>query len=124
MSKKSLAKVFGWVFIAIGVLGFVPALTPDGNLLGIFHVDTIHNIVHILSGIAALLMSTTEDKAKTYFKIFGVVYALVTVIGFLDGDSILGIFTINGADNILHLAIAAVALWAGFSRENTMVRTV
>ena len=54
MNLKTFAWIFGVVFILIGVLGFVPALNPGGLLLGIFEVNSFHNLVHILSGIAAL----------------------------------------------------------------------
>lgn len=45
---KTAAILFGVVFLFIGILGFVPAATPaNGMLLGIFHVNTAHNIVHL-----------------------------------------------------------------------------
>jgi hypothetical protein len=52
-----------------------------------------------------------------YFQVFGVVYGLVTVVGFLQGDTVLGLIGVNMADNVLHLAIAAVALYAGFGMK-------
>lgn len=114
MSTQKLAKLFGVVFLAIGILGFVPGITSDGYLLGIFEVDTIHNIIHILSGIFALIFAKDAMKAKLYFKVFGVVYAVVTIVGFLHGSSVLGLIGVNLADNLLHLAIAVVALIVGF----------
>jgi hypothetical protein len=119
MNASKLATVFGIVFIAIGILGFVPGITTaDGRLLGIFQVDAIHNVVHLLSGIVALLMAAKAPK--TYFKVFGIVYLLVTILGFVQQDTILGLFTINMADNILHLVIAATALYIGFGKDNTV----
>jgi hypothetical protein len=120
MNTQKAAKWFGIIFVLIGVLGFIPGITSDGYLLGIFEVDTVHNVIHLLSGIIALFCANNMGAAKGYFKIFGVVYALVTIMGFLDGTSILGIFSVNGADNILHLLIAAVALYIGFSGPKTM----
>ncbi len=114
MNAQKLAKIFGWVFLLIGVLGFIPGVTSNGHLLSIFEVDPLHNIVHLLSGIFGLWLGKSEGGAKTYFKIFGVVYALVTVLGLLSG-SVLGLISVNLADNILHLAIAVIALWIGFS---------
>jgi hypothetical protein len=122
MNTQKAAKWFGIVFIAIGVLGFIPGVTnAEGNLLGLFRVDAIHNVIHLLSGIVALLCAGSVRAAKGYFKIFGVVYGLVTVLGFLNGTSILDIFAINGADNILHLLITAVALYFGFSGPKQVV---
>lgn len=114
MSTQTLAKLFGAVFLVIGILGFVPGITSDGYLLGIFEVDTLHNIIHLLSGILALVLAKDAMKAKLYFKVFGVVYALVTIIGFLHGSSVLGLIGVNLADNLLHLIIAVAALIIGF----------
>jgi hypothetical protein len=114
---RTAAKVFGVVFLLIGVLGFVPALNPDGNLLGIFHVNALHNIVHIASGIVALIAGfyPEERAAKMYFQVFGVVYALVAVLGFVYGSNdILGLVASNMADTLLHVVIAAAALYLGF----------
>ena len=110
-----LAKVFGVVFLVIGVLGFVPGITSNGHLLGIFEVDTIHNIIHIVSGIAALAMA--GSSAMLFFKGFGVVYLIVTIVGFLQGDTVLNIIGVNMADNLLHLVVSLAALYIGFAGE-------
>lgn len=108
----TLAWVFGVVLTLVGVLGFVPGVTTDMMLLGIFHVDTMHSIIHIVTGLAALAAAYGLFATRLYFQVFGVVYGLVTVLGFVTGGAIL--FETNMADNVLHLAIAAVALYAGF----------
>lgn len=118
---QKAATWFGIVFIAIGVLGFVPGITTSsGFLLGIFQVDALHNIIHLLSGIVALLSAGSMGGAKTYFKVFGVVYALVTILGFIQGQTVLGLISVNIADNILHLLIAIVALSLGFGGKSKM----
>jgi hypothetical protein len=118
MAVLKLAKLFGIVFILIGILGFVPGITTDGHLLGVFEVDTLHNVIHLLTGILAWFAAASLSNSKLFFKVFGVVYLLVTILGFTQGGSILGLFMTNMADNILHLVITGVALWAGFmSRE-------
>ena len=67
---KSLGMLFGLVFLAVGILGFVPGISPPGPdgmpmLLGIFMVNTAHSIVHIDSGavflIASMCPSTRES---------------------------------------------------------------
>ena len=114
---EKLAWVFGIVFVAIGVLGYVPGITSDGMLLGIFMVDGLHNIIHIVSGLAALAAAWGLYGSRLYFKVFGVVYALVTILGFVGGGSVLGLIMVNMADNLLHLVIAVAALWIGFGMK-------
>jgi hypothetical protein len=117
---KKLAFLFGAVFILVGILGFVPALSPEHSdgmryLLGLFMVGGVHNAIHLLSGIAAVLGGLkSEQYAKLYFKVFGSVYAVVTIIGFIQKTTVLGIFHVNNADNFLHLGLAVVILAVGF----------
>lgn len=116
---KKLAILFGAVFLLVGILGFFPAFTPVGengerHLLGLFEVNTVHNIVHVLSGAAALIAGLVSGYAsRLYFKIFGAVYALVTLVGMVSGSA-LGLFHVNGPDNFLHLALAIALLAIGF----------
>lgn len=118
MNVRSTAMWIGVVILAVGLIGFVPPLVPDGKVLGIFLVDPFHNIVHILTGALAIFASkSSESAARTYFKVFGVVYALVTVLGFTTGNGLLGLIPVNGADNFLHLAIAAGYLYLGFGTK-------
>ncbi len=114
MSLKNLAVVFGVVFLAVGILGFVPGVTTsDGLLLGIFQVSPLHNAIHILSGIAALLGAKSDQYAKMYFLVFGTVYALVAIVGLVQGNTVLGLIDVNPADNILHVVLAVAILGAG-----------
>jgi hypothetical protein len=116
---SSMAKVFGVVLLAVGVLGFVPGITSDNYLLGIFHVNALHNIIHIASGVVALAAAFSSASAsRMYFQVFGVVYALVTVLGFVYGDKdILGVVASNTADTLLHVVIAGSALFLGFGTK-------
>ncbi|HEX8227053.1 MAG TPA: DUF4383 domain-containing protein [Candidatus Saccharimonadales bacterium] len=116
LRKAALAT--GIVFLLIGLLGFVDAFTPDGKLLGLFLVDGTHNFVHLLSGLAAVIASQRADWSRLFFKVMGVVYGLVTVLGFLagDGGQVLGLFHVNTADNFLHLILSAAFLYLGFGK--------
>lgn len=118
MNTQSLAKAFGIIFLIIGVLGFIPGITVDGNLLGIFAVDVLHNIVHLATGLIAFLVTKSLSGSKTYFKVFGIIYALVAVLGLMSEGMILGLIHANSADDVLHIIIAVVALYAGFRKEN------
>lgn len=124
---KKLSILFGVVFLAVGVLGFVPGITTSDNLLlGIFQVGALHNLIHILSGVAALVAGTkSEDYAQLYFRIFGVVYAVVAVVGIIQSDTVLGLIDINLADNLLHVVLAVAILGIGFGvpKSNAPART-
>jgi Domain of unknown function (DUF4383) len=119
MSLKKIAVIFGVVFVAVGVLGWVPAVNPGGKLLGLFDVNAAHNVVHLATGIIAIIVGMSSDKAsKMFFQVFGVIYALVAVLGFYSGDQpLLGIVANNAADSVLHVVIAVVALYLGFGMK-------
>jgi len=117
---RKIAYLFGVVLLLSGIMGFIPFLTTgddDGvrRLLGIFEVDTVHNLVHIATGIVAMLSAKSDRLARIFFITFGLVYTLITLIGFAgDPDAkVLGFLHVNQADNFLHLGIAAVSLAAG-----------
>jgi hypothetical protein len=111
---KPLTWALGVVLTLVGLAGFFVA----GNMLLMFEVDPTHNVIHLLSGIVGIAaVWKSEQYAALYLKVFGVVYALVTVIGFAMGGDILGLFSVNAADNYLHAVIAVVSLVVGFSAQ-------
>lgn len=114
---QTLAWVFGGVLTLVGVLGFVPGITTDGMLLGIFMVDGMHSIIHIVSGLAALAAAYGMYSTRLYFQVFGAIYGVVAVLGFVMGGALL--FETNMADNILHVVIAAAALYIGFGMKES-----
>jgi hypothetical protein len=121
----TIAKVWGFIFLLIGILGFVPAATPNGHLLGLFHVNGVHNFVHLLTGVVALICGYKSTYAsKMYFLIFGAVYGLVAILGFVAGNNpVLGIIANNIADAWLHVGIALASIALGLMPETTRVST-
>ncbi len=122
--QKKVTLAFAIVFAIIGLAAFVPALAPanaDGQLLlGIFQINTVQTYIHLLSAVAAgVAVVGGLYYASMYLKVFGVVYALVALWG-LPGfggtfDGVLfGLIHVNLPTELLHIAIAAVALYAGF----------
>lgn len=113
---KTIAIVFGVVFILVGILGFIPSVSPHEHLLGIFHVNAAHNVVHLLSGAVAVVSGMCSTRAaQIFFRVFGFIYGLVAVIGFFVGDQpIFGLISNNMADVWLHLGIAVSSLFLGF----------
>jgi Domain of unknown function (DUF4383) len=111
----------GLTLVLAGVLGFVVDAGFDtgsdiqGDKLILFEVNGIHNLIHIASGAVLLAASVRWSSAKLVAIAFGVVYGLVTVIGLIDGETVLGLIPVNGADNVLHIALTALGLYAGFT---------
>jgi hypothetical protein len=124
---KTYANILGAVLTLVGILGFISPLTPTtasaphGALLGIFAIDPLHNIIHLASGIVGLAAANTAGGAyaRLYAGVFGAVYALVTIVGFIQGSTVLGLISVNLADNLLHTAIAIVSLAVAFFARNT-----
>lgn len=111
----------GAALLLAGIFGFLADATFDtgenldgGSLLG-FEVNGWHNLVHLLSGLVLLSAFGRRGPAKAVALTFGLVYGLVTIIGMIDGEDILGILPVNGADNVLHLALSAVGILAALA---------
>ena len=110
MLVKPLTGILGLVLTIVGIAGFfVP------GMLLVFEVDTIHNIIHLASGLIALFaFNSSQSASRSFLILFGLIYGAVTVIGFAMAGKILGLFMVNDADNWLHLGITAACLLVGF----------
>src|SRR5436305_4628772 len=114
---KTLGMLFGIVFLAVGILGFVPGITKDDMLLGIFMVNATHSVVHIVSGAIFLVAAMSgAGAARLWFQIFGVIYAIVAVLGFMNpAGPLLGMISNNPPVTYLHVVLAAAMLLIGFA---------
>ena len=135
MNTRHFALVFGIIFLIVGVGGFIPGLTasatPDpgltmthgyGHELGMFPVNTLHNIVHLIFGLWGLAASRSLGGARGYAKGVAIIYAVLTVMGLIDGlDTTFGLIPLYGADVILHALLAAIAAYFGFMRRDVAV---
>lgn len=111
---RFLAVLFGIAFIFAGVAGFLPQFNTDGLLFGYFTPSAMHNVIHIASGVIAIMAATSYHASKLFFQIFGLIYSLVAIWGFWNGGDFY-IMHLNMADNILHIVIGVVALLIGFT---------
>jgi hypothetical protein len=114
MMLRRFCLIFGIVFILLGIAGFIPPLTRHHWLSDVFEVSSVRNLIYILTGLIGLSTSTSAGYAKLYFKIFGLIYALMAIFGFaLNGN--LGLLHVNLADSFFHLIVAIIALYLGFT---------
>ncbi len=107
---KPLTGILGLVLTVVGIAGFF----VTGNLF-MFEISPLHNVIHILSGLIGLFaFNSSQSASRTFLILFGVIYGVVTILGFVMGGDILGLMHVNAADNYLHLAITAACLIVGF----------
>jgi len=112
------AKVVGAIFLLVGILGFIPGITSsysslsfaghmsEAKLLGVFQVSILHNIVHILFGIAGIAMAKRADSARTYLVGGGIIYLVLWIYGLVTSDQSSANFVpVNTADDWLHLVL-------------------
>ena len=115
------ALAIGATLLLVGIVGFAADSSFEtgknisGGELIAFEVNGWHNIVHILSGLVGLALWRNPATARTFALGFGAVYAIVTLCGFIDGNTVLGLIPVNAADNVLHLLIAAAGIAAGLA---------
>ena len=134
MQNKTLAQIYvmalGTVLVLVGIVGFLvePSFavgdSAERGTLILFDINGWHNVVHLLSGIVGLAMVGTAAKARLFAIGYGVVYVLVTILGFAVGDGglLLSIIPINTADNLLHLAIAVTGIAIGLASPAANLR--
>ena len=137
---KTIAKILGVVFILVGILGF---LAP--GLLGM-HLNLAHNLVHLISGALALYFgfAGTLAGARLFCIVFGVVYALLGVAGFLLGGSgahtvtavpahgqdsslfaaLPGNLELASPDHLVHILLGLVFLIGGFLTKADVDRAI
>jgi hypothetical protein len=123
--------ITGIIFVLVGVMGFIPGFvkeataTPDmaglsftpgyGYLLGLFPINVLHNVVHLLVGILGIVASVSLGSARLYSGVLAIFYGLLTVMGlFPPTQSTLGLIPIFGNDVWLHGLTAAIAVYFGF----------
>jgi len=113
---RTLAVIVGLALIGFGIIGFIPSMTTDEMIFGIFKTNTAHNVVHIATGVIAIWTGLTSSYAsKLFFAIFGIIWALVAIVGFMHGDqNILGLIANNRASSWLYLVMGVVSLFLGF----------
>ena len=137
MNTRTMARVFGIVFLIIGVGGFVPGLTAMdhaghaadsevtlrtlfGYELGIFPVNVLHSIVHVLFGVWGLMAGKSHGSARGYFRSVAIIYAVLTVMGLIPVlRTTFGLIPLYGADIALHAVLALGGAYFGWMHRDT-----
>ena len=129
---QTLALLVGATFLLVGILGFIPGITTnygemafagsdsDAKLLGIFQVSVLHNIVHVLFGLAGLAMARTWESARAFLIGGGVVYLALWLLGIVGGGDWI---PVNSADNWLHFVLGLGMVALGFVTTREAPRT-
>jgi hypothetical protein len=133
------ALVVGAAFILVGILGFIPGITTNvgdmkfaghdspSELLGLFQVSILHNIVHLAIGIIGLVAASTWEGSRVYLVGGGALYLALAVYGWIiDRASDANFVPMNPADNVLHVLLGAgmivlgVVLGRGYARDRVV----
>jgi uncharacterized membrane protein HdeD (DUF308 family) len=127
-TNRIVALVIGVVLLLVGIIGFfVPAENSTGvqAIFGLFDVDVVHNLVHVVSGILGIAAAFT-GWSRRFNQVFGIIYILIGLLGLIpalyfpagtfgtDRGLFLGLMHINAADHVLHLVIGIVGAAVGF----------
>ena len=117
---RALAIIFGLLFLAVGIVGFIPSFLKDDMLFNVFHLNKVHSIFKIIAGVIALWVGFTSNPAsRAYFEVFGIFFGIEAILGFIYVDrDIFGLIANNTADTWLHLVIAIIFLYLGFAFPN------
>ncbi len=120
--SQTVAVAFGAVFILFALLGFISAggtsMTADmataPRVLGLFPVNLLHNVVHLLFGVWGIVAARTWATANTYCRVGGIIYLVLMILGFV-APTTFGLIPIGGNDVWLHAVLGIVLAGVGFT---------
>jgi hypothetical protein len=131
---KTFALIWGVLFLAAGAGGFIPALSPPAThpgltmehgsamALGLFPVNTLHNVVHLLFGVWGLLAARSVGASRGYARAVAIAYGLLIILGLLpQTNNMFGLVPLHGNDVWLHVALAVPAAYFGFIHRERAV---
>lgn len=110
---RILAILVGIIFIFLGVAGFLPELKQNNLLFGFLETGFLLDVIHIGIGVIGIMAATSFKSTKLFFQIFGIIFALVAMIGFFNQGNIY-LVHINIADIIFYAITALIFLLLGF----------
>lgn len=105
---RRFAALTGLVFLLLGLYGFI-----DPHGFGLFHLNTTHNVIHLVVGVLGLAAASGAGYAYRYSQVVGVLYMLLAVLGVFV-KNLFGLMHVGIADNVLHFVVGAIALYFGY----------
>jgi hypothetical protein len=119
---QTIARVFGVVFLLVGLFGLAttPFSIEGGLLLGLFPVNVLHNLVHVVFGVWGLLAGQTFAGATAYCRIAGIAYVVLAVVGYL-APAGFGLVPLGGHDIWLHAILGLILTAGGFLNQTRPV---
>jgi hypothetical protein len=139
MMTRRFALVVGIIYLVIGIAGFIPGLvqgrvyedlvvtTGAGDLLGLFPVNVVHHIVHLLVGVLGIAAYRAFDTARLYSRGLAIVYGVLAVMGLISAanlDTMFGLTPLFSHDVWLHAGTAIIAAYFGWGPVEDRVETV
>ena len=129
MKTRYFALVVGIIYLVVGIAGFIPGIRTDrvfaelavhaseGELLGLFPVNVLHNLVHLLIGVLGILAYRTYDASRLYSRALAIVYAVLAIMGLIaaaDLRFLFGLAPLHSHDIWLHALTAIIAAYFGW----------
>lgn len=123
---QRVAQIFGAVFILVAIIGFVTSgssmdasMETAPRIFGLFPVNLLHNVVHLLFGIWGLAASRSFAASRSYARIGGVAYLLLAVLGVVAPEGF-GLVPLGSHDVWLHALLGIALAAAGFAARDTV----
>lgn len=108
---KPLTKILGILFVLVGAAGFFV------NPLLFLRLNTTQSIVYVITGLTGLAASSNYSYARLFLIVAGLLYAAISVIGFVNGGDVIGFFDANSSENFVHLIVAIAGVGIGLSSK-------
>ncbi len=139
-AAQKFALSLGIIYLTMGIMGFIPALVSQpeslpsyvsklgvvsgyGYLMGLFPVNTPHNIIHIVTGLLGIITSISLDSARLFSGQLGIYYTTLAILGLVPvANTFFGLFPIYGADVILHGVTGAMGIYFGFLATPSLLK--
>ena len=122
MTRRQVTQLLGLGITIVTLTNFIPALTTHSEghrlLFGLFIVSTFLVTLHFITGLLALVVGLFTPYSRWFLLLAGVVFAFVAIAGFVSGHTVLGLFPVNTADNLLHTIFAIVFFGASLSLKD------